>query len=72
MIHSSPVCSPGALTQEGKCFSINYFDEAGPRAQRARGSEEKLSTFCSAVTQPCSVEEFTAICVLNQSKDKLK
>lgn len=56
MIHSSPMCSLGVL-QEGKCFSINYFDEAGPRAPRAGGAGEGSSTLCSAVAQPYSTEE---------------
>lgn len=42
MIHSSPVCSPGVLTQEGKCFSINYFDEAGLRAEGERFRREAV------------------------------
>lgn len=42
MIHSSPVCSPGALTQEGKCFSINYFDEARLRASGERFMQEAV------------------------------
>lgn len=61
MIHSSPMCSPGALPQEGKCFSINYFDEVGLRAQRARGADERSTAFCSTVTHPCSTEESVAM-----------
>lgn len=63
MIHSSSMCSPGPLPQKGKCFSINYFDEAKLRAQRAGGTDKRSSTFCSAVTQPHSTEESAAKCL---------
>lgn len=68
MIHSSPVCSPGALTQEGKCFSINYLDEAGLRAEGERFRREAvriLQHFDSTMRH-----WRVAICVLNQSKDE--
>lgn len=68
MIHSSPVCSPGALTQEGKCFSINYFDEAGLRAEgeRFRGEAIRILQCSDSTVRHWRV----AICVLNQRKDE--
>lgn len=68
MIHSSPVCSPGALTQEGKCFSINYFDEAGLKAEGEsvrRVAVRILQHFHSTMRH-----WRVAIFVLNQSKDE--
>lgn len=55
MIQRSSVSSPGALTGEGNCFSINYFNGAAPGegesfrrhvGTQTRGFEETAANLC--------------------------